>query len=199
MTQLFCLQRRITFTRLTMQRLFMFRSSQQLLTWKRAMWMTQLFWVQRRITLTQQITQRLLMFRSSQQSLTWKRMMRMTQLFWVQWRITSTQQITQRLLMFRSSQQSLTWKKSDTNDTAVLSTTKNNIDSADNAAKFDKFVKSVHSQRTDKSEDFMNKIYTLLYFSRKWSRFNHSKKDIISITLTNQTLHYSKSLKYVYK
>jgi len=56
-------------------------------------------------------------------------------------------------------------KKNDANDTAVLSTTKNNVDSADNAAKSDKFVKSVHSQRTDKSEDLMNKIHTLLYFS----------------------------------
>ncbi len=56
-------------------------------------------------------------------------------------------------------------KESNANDTAVLSTTKNNVDSADNAAKSDKFVKNVHSQRTDKSEDLMNKIHTLLYFS----------------------------------
>jgi len=56
-------------------------------------------------------------------------------------------------------------KESNANDTAVLSTTKNNVDSADNAAKSDKFVKSVHSQRTDKSEDLINKIHTLLYFS----------------------------------
>jgi len=56
-------------------------------------------------------------------------------------------------------------KESDVNDTAVLSTTKNNVNSANNAAKSDKFVKSVHSQRTDKSEDFMNKTHTLLYFS----------------------------------
>jgi len=90
-------------------------------------------------------------------------------------------------------------KENDANDTAVLSTTKNNVDSADNAAKSDRFVKSVHLQRTDKSEDFMNKTYTLLYFSRKRSRFNHSKKDTTSITLTDQTLHYSKSLKYVYE
>jgi len=56
-------------------------------------------------------------------------------------------------------------KESDANDTAVLSKMKNNVDSANNAAKSDKFVKSVHLQRTDKSEDFMNKIHTLLYFS----------------------------------
>jgi len=90
-------------------------------------------------------------------------------------------------------------KENDANDTAVLNTTKNNINSADNAAKSDKFVKSVHSQRTDKSEDFMNKTHTLLYFHWKRSRFNHSKKDTTSITLTDQTLHYSKSLKYVYE
>ena len=90
-------------------------------------------------------------------------------------------------------------KENDANDTAVLNTTKNNINSADNAAKSDKFVKSVHSQRTDKSEDFTNKIHTFLYFHQKRSRFNHSKKDTTSITLTDQTLHYSKSLKYVYE
>jgi len=90
-------------------------------------------------------------------------------------------------------------KESDANDTVVLNTTKNNVDSTDNVAKSDKFVKSVHLQRTDKSEDFMNKIHTLLYYSWKWSKFNHSKKDIINITLTDQTLHYSKSLKYVYE
>ena len=56
-------------------------------------------------------------------------------------------------------------KESNVNDTAVLNTTKNNINSANNAAKSDKFVKSVHSQRTDKSEDFTNKIHTLLYYS----------------------------------
>jgi len=56
-------------------------------------------------------------------------------------------------------------KESDANDTAVLSTTKNNVDSANNAARSDKFVKSVHSHQTDKSEDFMNKTHTLLYFS----------------------------------
>jgi len=56
-------------------------------------------------------------------------------------------------------------KESDANDTAVLSTIKNNINSIDNSAKSDRFVKSVHSQRTDKSEDLMNKIHTLLYFS----------------------------------
>jgi len=55
-------------------------------------------------------------------------------------------------------------KESDANDTAVLNTTKNNVDSADNAAKSEKFVKSVHLQRTDKSEDLMNKTHTLLYF-----------------------------------
>jgi len=76
-------------------------------------------------------------------------------------------------------------KENDANDTAVLFTTKNNVDSANNAAKSDKFVKSVHSQRTDKSEDFMNKIHTLLYFHQKRSRFNHSKKDTISITLAD--------------
>ncbi len=90
-------------------------------------------------------------------------------------------------------------KENDANDTAVLNTMKSNVDSANNAAKFDKFVKSVHSQWTDKSEDLMNKIHTLLYFSWKRSRFNHSKKDTTSITLTDQTLHYSKSLKYMYK
>jgi len=56
-------------------------------------------------------------------------------------------------------------KESDANDTAVLSTTKNNINLTNNATRFDKFVKSVHSQRTDKSENLMNKIHTLLYFS----------------------------------
>ncbi len=90
-------------------------------------------------------------------------------------------------------------KESDANDTTVLSTTKNNVDSADNAARSDRFVKSVHSQRIDKSEDLTNKTHTLLYFSWKWSRFNHSKKDTTSITLADQTLHYSKSLKYVYE
>ncbi len=86
-------------------------------------------------------------------------------------------------------------KESDANDTAILSTMKNNVDSADNAAKSDRFIKSVHLQRTDKSENLMNKIHTLLYFSQKRSRFNHSKKNTTSITLTDQTLHYSKSLK----
>jgi len=90
-------------------------------------------------------------------------------------------------------------KENDANDTTVLNTTKNNVDSADNAVRFDKFVKSVHSQQTDKSEDFTNKIYMFLYFSWKRSRFNHSKKNTISITLADQTLHYSKSLKYVYE
>jgi len=56
-------------------------------------------------------------------------------------------------------------KESDANNTAVLSTMKNNVDSANNAAKSDKFVKSVYSQRIDKSEDFMNKTHTFLYFS----------------------------------
>jgi len=55
-------------------------------------------------------------------------------------------------------------KESNVNDTAVLNTTKNNVDSTDNAARSDRFVKSVHLQRTDKSEDLMNKIHTLLYF-----------------------------------
>jgi len=90
-------------------------------------------------------------------------------------------------------------KENDANNTAVLSTMKNNVNSADNAARSDKFVKSVHSQRIDKSENFMNKTHTLLYFSWKRSRFNHSKKDTTSITLTDQTLHYNKSLKYVYE
>ncbi len=90
-------------------------------------------------------------------------------------------------------------KKNDANDTVVLSTTKNNINSANNAVRSDKFMKSVHSQWTDKSENLMNKTHTLLYFSWKWSRFNHSKKDTTSITLADQTLHYSKSLKYVYE
>jgi len=56
-------------------------------------------------------------------------------------------------------------KESDANDTTVLSTMKNNVNLADNAARSDKFVKSIHSQQTDKSEDFMNKIHTLLYYS----------------------------------
>ena len=56
-------------------------------------------------------------------------------------------------------------KENDANDTTVLSTTKNNVDSADNAARSDRFVKSVHSQRTDKIEDLTNKTHTLLYFS----------------------------------
>ncbi len=56
-------------------------------------------------------------------------------------------------------------KENDANNTAVLSTMKNNVNSADNAARSDKFVKSVHSQRIDKSENFMNKTHTLLYFS----------------------------------
>jgi len=90
-------------------------------------------------------------------------------------------------------------KESNVNDTTILNTTKNNVNSADNAAKSDKFVKSVHSQQTNKSEDFMNKTHTLLYFSWKWSRFNHSKKNTTSIILADQTLHYNKSLKYVYE
>ena len=90
-------------------------------------------------------------------------------------------------------------KESDVNNTAVLNTMKNNVDLADNAAKFDKFVKSVHSQQIDKSENLTNKTHTFLYFSWKQSRFNHLKKDTTSITLADQTLHYSKSLKYVYE
>jgi len=76
-------------------------------------------------------------------------------------------------------------KENDANDTAVLNTMKNNVNSANNAARSDRFVKSVHLQRIDKSEDFMNKIYMLLYFHRKRSRFNHSKKNITSIILTD--------------
>jgi len=56
-------------------------------------------------------------------------------------------------------------KENDANDTAVLSTTKNNVNSADNAVRSDKFMKSVHSQQTDKSENLMNKIHILLYYS----------------------------------
>jgi hypothetical protein len=56
-------------------------------------------------------------------------------------------------------------KENDANNTAVLNTMKNNVNSTDNAAKSERFVKSVHSQRTDKSEDLMNKIHTLIYFS----------------------------------
>ncbi len=90
-------------------------------------------------------------------------------------------------------------KENDANDTIILFTTKNNVDLIDNAAKSDKFMKNVHSQQTDKSEDFTNKIHMLLYYSQKRSRFNHLKKNTTSIILADQTLHYSKSLKYVYK
>ncbi len=40
-------------------------------------------------------------------------------------------------------------KENDANDTAVLITTKNNVNSANDAAKSSKFMKCVHSQRTD--------------------------------------------------
>jgi hypothetical protein len=40
-------------------------------------------------------------------------------------------------------------KESNASDTAVLITTKNNVNSADNAMRFDKFVKCVHLQQTD--------------------------------------------------
>jgi len=40
-------------------------------------------------------------------------------------------------------------KESDANDTAVLITTKNNVNSADDAAKSNKFMKCVHLQQTD--------------------------------------------------
>jgi hypothetical protein len=40
-------------------------------------------------------------------------------------------------------------KESNASDTAVLITTKNKINSTDIAARSDKFVKYVHSQRTD--------------------------------------------------
>jgi len=40
-------------------------------------------------------------------------------------------------------------KESDANDTAVLITTKNNVNSANNAARSSRFMKCVHSQRTD--------------------------------------------------
>ncbi len=40
-------------------------------------------------------------------------------------------------------------KENDANDTAVLITTKNNVNTANNAAKSSKFMKCVHSQRTD--------------------------------------------------
>jgi len=56
-------------------------------------------------------------------------------------------------------------KENDVNNTAVLNITKNNVDSANNAAKSNKFMKSVHSQRTDKSENLTNKTHTLLYYS----------------------------------
>ena len=77
-------------------------------------------------------------------------------------------------------------KENDANDTAVLSTIKNNINSANNAARSDKFVKSVHLQRIDKSENFMNKIHTLLYFSISY--FRSSEKVIYSM------IFYSKSM-----
>ena len=40
-------------------------------------------------------------------------------------------------------------KESNASDTAVLITTKNNVNSAYDAAKSSKFMKCVHSQRTD--------------------------------------------------
>jgi len=40
-------------------------------------------------------------------------------------------------------------KESDASDTVVLITMKNNVNSVDNAAKFSKFMKCVHLQRTD--------------------------------------------------
>jgi len=40
-------------------------------------------------------------------------------------------------------------KESNANDTAVLITTKNNVNSIDDAAKFSKFIKCVHLQQTD--------------------------------------------------
>jgi len=40
-------------------------------------------------------------------------------------------------------------KESDASDTAVLITTKNNVNSADDAARSSKFMKCVHSQQTD--------------------------------------------------
>jgi hypothetical protein len=40
-------------------------------------------------------------------------------------------------------------KENNASDTAVLITTKNNINSVDIATRFNKFVKYVHSQRTD--------------------------------------------------
>ena len=59
----------------------------------------------------------------------------------------------------------ISMKESNASDTAVLITMKNNVNSTDDAARFSKFMKCVHSQRTDKSENLTNKIHTLLYFS----------------------------------
>ena len=50
--------------------------------------------------------------------------------------------------MFKSSQQSLAWKRA-MQVTAVLITMKNNVNSTDDAARFSKFMKCVHSQRID--------------------------------------------------
>jgi hypothetical protein len=60
--------------------------------------------------------------------------------------------IEQNLINFTYIQEQSTvdsMKKSNADDTAVLITIKNNINSADIAAKSDKFVKCVHSQQTD--------------------------------------------------
>ncbi len=43
----------------------------------------------------------------------------------------------------------ISMKESDASDTAVLITTKNNVNSADDAARSNRFMKCVHSQRTD--------------------------------------------------
>jgi len=43
----------------------------------------------------------------------------------------------------------ISMKESNASDTAVLITMKNNVNSTDDAARFSKFMKCVHSQRTD--------------------------------------------------
>jgi len=45
-------------------------------------------------------------------------------------------------------------KKNNASDTAVLITTKNNVNSTDIAARSDKFVKYIHLQQTDDERRF---------------------------------------------
>ena len=54
-------------------------------------------------------------------------------------------------------------KESDANNTAVLITTKNNVNSADDAAKSNKFMKCVHLQRTDDEWRFHERESSSLY------------------------------------